>query len=143
MKQHNQLFGQIWQFLCFQLKQILQMDPGRGAPWTVILVQLYLAYFSLYFIGRNTTTYKTFLQPVEGRGSPWEVLQLQMLKTQGGLMYLRGNSYFHFAHPFALPPKHPAIAGVFIPSHPRSSPAKLQCLLYCFKCLLLCLLYFK
>lgn len=51
-------------------------------------------------------------------------------------MYFRGNSYFYFVHPFALPPKHPAIAGLFKFPHPRSSPAKLQCLLDCFKTVL-------
>lgn len=112
------------------------MDPGREAPWTVILVQLYLAEFSLYFIVRSSTTYNTFLQPMERRGSPWEALQVEMLKTQGGLMYLRGNSYFYSVHPFAFPPKHPAIAGLFKFPHPRSSPAKLQCLLDCFKTVL-------
>lgn len=112
------------------------MDPGREAPWTVILVQLYLAEFSLYFIVRSSTTYTTFLQPTERKGSPWEALQVEMLKTQGGLMYLRGNSYFHFVRPFALPPKHPAIAVLFKFPHPRSSPAKLQRLLDCFKTVL-------
>jgi len=51
------------------------MGPGRGAPQTIISVQIFWVKFSLSFIGRNTITYN--------RRSPWEELWLQMLKTQG------------------------------------------------------------